>query len=197
MPRPSLRIWKRAVAEFRDALRLDRTKDEARLALGRALISQQKYSDALAPLREYTEHEPRDFQGYYAAGLAYRGLLQWDSSIASLQKAARLDPESYEVRYELGVALAEAGQNQQAIRELQIAEKIRPSAPDPHDQLARLLAKAGQEELARKEHAEYAALVSRGDPDTAASKFNAQANQLLAAGNARACSGCLPVSTTC
>ncbi|MGA9888173.1 MAG: tetratricopeptide repeat protein [Candidatus Acidiferrales bacterium] len=175
-----------AVAEFRDALRLDRTKDEARLALGRALISQQKYSDALVPLREYTEHEPRDFQGYYAAGLAYRGLRQWDSSIASLQKAARLDPESYEVRYELGVVLAGAGQNEQAIRELQIAEKIRPSAPDPHDQLARLLAKAGQEELAQKEHAQYASLVSRGDPAITASKFNEQANQLLAAGKARA-----------
>jgi tetratricopeptide (TPR) repeat protein len=175
-----------AVAEFRDALRLDRSKDEARLALGRALISQQKYSDALVPLREYTEHEPRDFQGYYAAGLAYQGLRQWDSSIASLQKAARLDPEGYDVRYELGVVLAEAGQNEQAIRELQIAEKIRPSAPDPHDQLARLLAKAGQEELAQKEDAQYASLVSRGDPGITASKFNDQANQLLAAGKARA-----------
>lgn len=174
-----------AIAEFRDALRLDPAKDEARLALGRALISRQKYSDALAPLREYTEHEPRDFQGYYAAGLAYQGLRQWDSSIESLQKAARLDPESYQVRYQLGLVLAAAGQNEHAIRELQVAEKIRPSAPDPHDQLARLLAKTGQEKLARKEHAEYAALVSRGDPD-ATSKFNAQANQLLAAGDARA-----------
>jgi len=175
-----------AITEFRDALRLDRSKDEARLALGRALISQQKYSEALVPLREYTEHEPRDFQGYYAEGLAYRGLRQWDSSIASLQRAVRLGPESYEVRYELGVVLAEAGQNEQAIRELQIAEKIRPTAPDPHDQLARLLAQTGPQELARKEHAEYAALISRGDPDAAAGKFNARANELLAAGNARA-----------
>ena len=176
----------RAIAEFRDALRLDPTKDEARLALGRALISQQKYLNALAPLREYTEHEPRDSQGYYAAGLAYQGLRQWDSSIESLQKAAQLDPKSFEVRYELGLALAAAGQNEHAIRELRVAEEISPSAPDPHDQLARLLSKTGQEELARKEHAEYAALVSHGDPGAAASKFNAHANQLLAAGDARA-----------
>ena len=52
--------------------------------------------------------------------------------------------------------------------------------------MAGLLAKTGQEELARKEHAEYAALVSRGDPNAAAGKFNEQANQLLAAGNPRA-----------
>jgi tetratricopeptide (TPR) repeat protein len=175
-----------AITEFQAALRLDPTKDEARLALGRALISQQKFSDALGPLREYTEHEPRDFQGYYAAALAYHGLRQSDSAIEMLQKAARLAPESYEVRYELGLALAAAGQTERAIRELQVAERVRPSAPDVHNQLARLLAKAGQEELAQKEHAQFAALVSRGDPDAAAGKFNAQANQLLAAGNARA-----------
>jgi tetratricopeptide (TPR) repeat protein len=175
-----------AIAEFRAALQLDPSKDEARLSLGRALLSLQKFSDALGPLREYTEHEPRDFQGYYAAGLAYQGLRQADAAIEMLQKAARLAPENYEVRYEFGLALAAAGQTQRAIRELQVAERVRPSAPDVHDQLARLLAKAGQGELAQKEHAQYAALVARGDPDAAAGKFNAQANQLLAAGNARA-----------
>jgi tetratricopeptide (TPR) repeat protein len=175
-----------AIAEFREALRLDPSKDEARLALARVLISQQKFADALALLQVYVEHEPRDYQGYYTAGLAYQGLRKWDSSIKSLQEAARLDPASYEIHYTLGLALAEAGQNQHAIRELKEAEKIRPSASDVHDQLARLLAKSGQKELAQKEHAEYAALVSRGDPDAAAGKFNAQANQLLAAGNARA-----------
>jgi tetratricopeptide (TPR) repeat protein len=175
-----------AIAEFRQALRLDPGKDEARLALGRALISQQKFSDALGPLREYTEREPRDFQGYYAAGLAYQGLRKSDSATEMLQKAARLAPERYEVRYELGLAFAAAGQTERAIRELQVAEKVRASAPDVHDQLARLLATAGEEELAQKEHAQYVALLSRGDPDALAGKFNAQANQLLAAGNARA-----------
>ena len=174
-----------AIAEFREALRVDSTNDEARLALGRALVSQQKFSDALAPLREYVEHEPRDYDGYYTLGLAYQGLQQWDSSIESLQKAARLDSASYEVHYALGLALAEAGQNQHAIRELQEAERIRPSASEVHDQLARLLAQMGQKDLAQKEHAKYAELVSRGDPLTEAGKLNGQANQLLAAGNAR------------
>jgi tetratricopeptide (TPR) repeat protein len=174
-----------AIAEFREALRLDPGKDEARLALGHLLISQRKFSDALAPLREYVERQPRDYQGYYASGLAYQGLRQSDPAIEMLQKAARFSPGSYEVRYELGSALAAAGQTERAIRELQVAEKIRPSTPDPHDQLARLLTKTGQDELARKEHAQYAALVSRGDPG-AAGKLNAQANQLLAAGKARA-----------
>jgi tetratricopeptide (TPR) repeat protein len=178
-----------AIVEFREALRLDPNKDEARLSLGRALISQQNFSDAIAPLREYVEREPLDYQGYYAAGLAYKGLQQWDPSVELLQRAARLNPSSYEVHYELGFALAETGQTERAIRELRAAEKIRPSAPEVHDQLARLLAKSGQKELAQKEHAESAALASRGDPHAEAGKFNAQANQFLATGDARAAAG--------
>jgi len=55
-----------ATIEFRETLRLDPKKDEARLALGRALILQREYSDAIAPLREYVEREPLDYQGYYS-----------------------------------------------------------------------------------------------------------------------------------
>ena len=175
-----------AITEFREALRLDPNKDEARLALGRALISQQKFSEAIAPLREYVQHEPLDFQGYYTAGLAYKGLQQWEPSIELLQRAARLNPTSYEVHYELGTVLAVTGQTERAIHELRAAEKIRPSAPEVHDQLAQLLAKRGQKELAQKEHSESVALASRGDAHAEAGEFNAQANQLLAAGNARA-----------
>src|SRR5579862_5741052 len=80
-----------AITEFREALRLDSKKDEARLALGRALISQQKFSEAIAPLREYVEHQPLDYQGYLAEGLAYKGLRQWDPAIELMQRAARLN----------------------------------------------------------------------------------------------------------
>ena len=178
-----------AITEFREALRLDPKKDETRLALGRALVSQQKFSEAIAPLREYVEHEPLDFQGYYTAGIAYKGLQQWEPSIELLQRAAKLNPSSYEVHYELGTVFVVTGQTERAIHELRAAEKIRPSAPEVHDQLAQLLAKGGQKELAQKEHSESVALASRGDAHAEAGEFNAQANQLLAAGNARAAAG--------
>jgi len=178
-----------AITEFREALRLDPKKDEARLALGRALISQQKFSEAIVPLREYVEHQPLDFQGYYTAGLAYKGLQQWEPSIELLRRAAKLSPLSYEVHYDLGSVLAVTGQTERAIHELRAAEKIRPSEPGVHDQLAQLLLKSGQKELAKQEHSESIALASRGDARAKAGEFNAQANQLLAAGNARAAAG--------
>jgi tetratricopeptide (TPR) repeat protein len=175
-----------AIAEFREALRLDPQKVEANLALGRALIAQEKFSDAVAPLRTYVEREPLDFQGYYTAALAYKGLHQWDPAIELLQRAARLSPADYGVRFELGLALAETGKTEQAIRELNAAKKIRPSAPEVHDELAKLFEKTGQKEFAQKERAESAALASRGESHAEAGNFNAKANQLLAAGNARA-----------
>ena len=174
-----------AIAQFREALRLDPKKDEARLALGRALIAQQKFSDAVVPLKEYVQRNPLDDQGYLAAALAFKGLEQRGPEVELLDRAARLNPASYEVHYELGLALAEAGETDRAIKELRAAEKIRPSAPEAHDQLARLLAKSGQKELAQKEHTESAALSSRGDSHAEAAKFNARGNQLLAAGDAR------------
>jgi tetratricopeptide (TPR) repeat protein len=178
-----------ATIEFRQTLRLDPKRDEARLALGRALILQQQYSEAIPPLREYIERAPLDYQGYYTAGLAYKGLRQWEPSIELLERAARLNSSSYEVHYELGSALAEAGETDHAIRELRAAEKIRPSAPEVHHQLAQLLAKSGQTALAQKEHSESVALASHGDLHSEAGKFNTQANQFLAAGNARAAAG--------
>src|SRR6201987_4989293 len=78
-------ILEAAILELREALRLHPKKDDSRLALGRALISQQKFSQAITPLREYVEHEPLDYEGYYAAGLAYKGLQQWGPSIELLE----------------------------------------------------------------------------------------------------------------
>jgi tetratricopeptide (TPR) repeat protein len=174
-----------AVAEFRKSLELDAEKNEARLALGRALIAQEKFAEAVASLKDYVERQPLDFQGYYAAGLAYKGLKQWEPAIELFQRAARLNPGSYDAHYQLGLALAESSQTDRAVRELKAAEKLRPSAPEVHDQLARILAKSGQKELAAQEHSQFVALSSRGDVREEAGKLNAQANELLAAGNPR------------
>src|SRR5216683_2973167 len=125
-----------ALTEFREALRLDRDMDPARIALGRVLISMQKYSDAAPVVLEYTRRQPRDAQGFYALGLAYRGLKKPD--------------------------------------------------PAAHHELALLLEKTDAKERARAERAKLAALKSNSDKESAIARFNDEANQYLAAGNAKA-----------
>jgi tetratricopeptide (TPR) repeat protein len=174
-----------AATEFREALRLDASIDPARIAFGRALISLQKYSDAVPILLEYTRHQPKDAQGFYALGLAYQALKKPDAAIDSLQHAAVLDPKDAVIRFNLGMVLAGTGKTGEAITQLQAAERINPSDPETHNQRALLLEKAGDKERARAERAKQAALKSDSDKETAIARFNEEANQYLLAGNAK------------
>jgi tetratricopeptide (TPR) repeat protein len=175
-----------AVAEFREALRLDANMDLARVALGRVLISLQNYSDALPAVEDYTRRQPKDAQGFYALGLAYQGLGKSDAAAGALQRAALLDPKNAAIRVSLGMLFAASGKTEAAIRQLEAAEHINPSDPDTHKELAVLLEKTGDRERARAEKAKLAALKSDSDKESAIAKLNEAAGQHLSSGDARA-----------
>ena len=175
-----------AVAEFRDALRLDNTLDVARIALGRVLISLQKYSDAVPVLLGYAHNQPKDAQGFYALGMAYQGLRQPGAAIDAFQRAVALDPKDVAIRFNLGTMLASTGRTDAAIRQLQAAERIQSSDPVIHRELASLLDKAGNKERARAERTKLAALKSTDDRENAISRLNEEASESLLAGNAKA-----------
>lgn len=175
-----------AVTEFREALRLDKTLDPARIALGRVLISLQKYSEAKPVLMEYTRHQPKDPQGFYALGMAYQGLKQSGAAIDAFQRAAVLDPQDAAIHLNLGRARASTGQTDAAIRQLEAAERIQPSDAEIHRELASLLDKAGNQERARAERTKLAALKSIDDREKAISRLNEEASKSLLAGKARA-----------
>ena len=174
-----------AVAEYLTALRLDATANGVRRALTRELLSQQKYSNALAMAQEDLRQDPRDAQGYHLQGLAYEGLQQSRNAAAALERAARLAPGNYEIRHDLGVMFMQLGRTDDAVREFEAAARINSEEPDPHHQLAQLYDKKGDEDLARKERARYESVVDKGEAQSEASRLNSQANQLLKAGDAR------------
>ncbi len=175
-----------AATEFRETLRLDDKMDGARLALARALISSQQYSEALSVVQEYTIHRPKDAQGFYALGLAYRGLKQSGAAVSALQRAAVLNPNDATIHFDLGMLLANTAKTNVAIRQLEAAERINPSDLDVHKQLALLLEKIGEKEHAQIERAKVAALNSNSDKEKAIARFNEEASQYLSAGDAKA-----------
>jgi tetratricopeptide (TPR) repeat protein len=177
-----------AVTEFREALRLDASMDAARLALGRLLISANKSSDALPVLLEYTDRQPKDAQGFYTLALAYQGLNQADAAVNALQRATVLDPKDPIIHFQLGMLLTNTGKADAAIQQLEAAERINPSDLQTHQQLALLLEKTGEKERARLERNRLAALKSNSDKENAIARFNGEANDYLAAGNAKAAS---------
>ncbi len=175
-----------AVSEFRAALQLDASMDVARIALGRMLISVEKYSDAVPVLLEYNHRRPKDAQGFDALGVAYQGLKKSDTALNALQRAATLDPKNAAIRFHLGMDLANTGKTDAAIVQLQAAERLSPSDLETHKQLALLLEKAGDKERARSERNTLAALKSNSDKENAIARFNQQASQDLSGGNAKA-----------
>jgi tetratricopeptide (TPR) repeat protein len=175
-----------AATEFRKALRLDHGIDPARIALGQVLTSLHQYPDAVADLLDYTGRQPKDAQGFYALGLAYRGLEKSDAAIAAFQHAVALDPRDPAIRFNLGMLLAATGQTDAAIRQLEAAERTAPSDLAIHDALASLQAKAGDKERARLEQAKVDAIKSSAGKEEAIAKFYGEAAQYLSAGNAKA-----------
>jgi tetratricopeptide (TPR) repeat protein len=175
-----------AVTEFREALRLDPGMDPARIALGRVLVSQQDYSDAVPVLLEYTRHRPKDAQGFYALGQAYQGLKRSDAAVNALGRAAVLDPRDAAVRVDLGMLLASTGQTNAAIQQLEAAERINPSDVSTHNELALLLEQTGNKEGARVERTKLAVLKSESDKESAIAGFDEKAREYLSAGNAKA-----------
>jgi tetratricopeptide (TPR) repeat protein len=175
-----------AVPEFREALRLDQGMDPARIALGRVLMSLQKYSDAALVLLEYTGRQPHDAQGFYALGKAYQGLRKSDAAVHALERAAVLDPRDAASRLNLGMLLANTGQTSAAIQQLKAAERINPSDSSVHNELAGLLEKTGDKEGVRAQKAKLAVLKSDSDREGAIAGFNEKASEYLSAGNAKA-----------
>src|SRR5580693_8799989 len=176
----------RAVTEFREALRLDQGMDPARIALGRVLISLQKYSDAAPVVLEYTRHQPKDAQGFYALGQVYRGLKRSDAAVDALERAAVLDPRDAAIRFDLGMLLVATGKTRAAIPQFEAAERFHPSDISTHNELALLLEQTGDEDGARVERAKLAALKSHSDKESAIAGFNERAGEYLTAGNAKA-----------
>ena len=175
-----------AVAEFREALRLDQGMDPARIALGRGLISLQKYSDAVRVLLEYTHRQPQDAQGFYDLSKTYQGLKDSDAAVNALERAAVLDPRDGAIRFDLGMLLANTGQTAAAIPQLKAAVRLNPSDPAAHHELALLLEKTGDKEGSRVERAKLVALKSDIDKESAIARFNEKASEYLSAGNAKA-----------
>ena len=175
-----------AIAEYHTALRLDRTANGARLALARALLSQQKYSDALTTAQETVRQDPQSAEGYHLEGLANKGLQQLQHAAAALERASHLAPADYEIRHDLGLIFMQLGSADDAVREFEAAARINSEEPDPHHQLAQLYEKKGNQYLARKQQARYEFLVNKGQAQSKAGRLNSQGNELLNAGDARA-----------
>lgn len=93
-----------AIAEFREALRLDSDSDAAHWNLGTALTQVRQYDEAIDQLREAIRLAPRSPRIHNDLGVALALREQLDEAVDRFEEALRLEPEYIEARRNLLMA---------------------------------------------------------------------------------------------
>jgi tetratricopeptide (TPR) repeat protein len=177
--------YQKAIANFKEALRIDPHNDAARYSLAKVLVQLGQFSDAIPYLSDYTHHQPNDAEGLHLLGSAYTGLSQLPKAVEALERARQLKPDDYEIRYDLGSALAKTGKTNEAIEQLNAAEKINPNSADVHYQLALQLRKQGDVTRSKQEMQIFQGLKNQVNEETSAGNLNNEGNRLLGEGKVR------------
>ena len=116
----------KAVAQLRQAIKLDAKFAPAHIELGRALLMLGKAPDALAALHKAVELSPDDAEAHSALGVAQLATGHADEALVELARAAELDPGSAPRQTNLGTALLMRGRVTDALRAYELASRIAP-----------------------------------------------------------------------
>ncbi|MGA3026431.1 MAG: tetratricopeptide repeat protein [Bryobacteraceae bacterium] len=140
--------YDRAIAEFKEAIRLDDARPDAHLQLARVYQQTGKAADAeaeMAILRKLREQERQNVLKGAARTLVNRGdELARDGkneeAMTSYQKARETDPECAEAYSRIGALLVQSGKLDEAIAPLEKAVALNPDDALARDDLAGALA---------------------------------------------------------
>jgi tetratricopeptide (TPR) repeat protein len=115
-----------SVDEYQKAVQLDGNNVVARFNLGLALYQEQKYDDAIDPLRKALEintedkgaHSKVDFQSAQLLGIIYFEKNSVDDAINFFKKAGEINPADGNNYYYLGLAYKKSGKPEEALKSL-------------------------------------------------------------------------------
>jgi len=109
-----------AAAEFREALKLDPSYENARYNLARTLAAQGDKSAALAELERHLSANPGDAEAHELFG-------RLSGSVPHFRRAAELEPDNPAFLINLGAALAISGDTASAIAPFEKALQLDPT----------------------------------------------------------------------
>lgn len=119
-----------AQRHFERAIELKHDFGQAFMWLGRALLDQGKYKQAIDALSESVRLSPSLAEAHHALGLAYQHEGQLDEAIHALKDATNLKPGDLDIALHLAAALSQADQRGAAI---QILQTVIRTAEDPSE----------------------------------------------------------------
>lgn len=140
-----------AIAEYREALRLNPNLAEAHDKLGRALWRKRDLEGAAKELRTAIRLRP-DFSGSYVfLYIVLSQLGDLDGAIAAMREAIRLSPDSFLMHGWLGDTLRRKGDLEEAILEYRTSTRLQPAHAGFHLALAVAFETKGDRLAARDE----------------------------------------------
>jgi spermidine synthase len=135
-----------AIAEFREALRLEPDSVTAHWNLGRSLASPE---EALGHLRRAVQLDPGNGQARYHLATTLFESRQYEDAVDEFRAALQLMPNSVEARNNLGVTLASQGKLDEAIDQFQQALALQPEYADARRNLTMALQQQGRQQEGR------------------------------------------------
>jgi Tfp pilus assembly protein PilF len=138
-----------AVWNYKSILEARKDHFEANRNLGKLLVKDEKYDEAVSYFQQAQTAKPDDTDNLIAYAGAQIGLKKYGNALLLLEKAKATPDQNYDFALALGRAQAGAGKPDDAEKSLLAAGKLRPDAARPHLELARLLAGKRQEDAAK------------------------------------------------
>jgi tetratricopeptide (TPR) repeat protein len=115
-----------ALAEFKDAVKLDPRLAEGHRKLGSAYRRAGRLDDAAESLEAAVQLDPFDFGAFFELGEVYRLLDQMTQAIRAYVMACKLQPREFQPRFRLATAYHRGGDLEQAIEQYNEALKVEP-----------------------------------------------------------------------
>jgi arylsulfatase A-like enzyme/Tfp pilus assembly protein PilF len=142
-----------AIAECREALKVDEAYTAAIFTMALAYKGLKKYDEAIAGYTRIIQLDPKDPKPYVNLGEIYCDTKDLDKAIANLEQAISLDPEHSALAHNLlGSAYLDKRMPEPAEKEIRLALQLRPNIPDAHYNLGILYENRGDIEKAIREY---------------------------------------------
>lgn len=132
-----------AIAEFRQAIRLEPNFAVAHLNLGRALDDKGDFDGAISEYREALRLDPKNESAHRFLGVTLAEKNDWDGEIAEEREALRLNRASAFAHEFLGVGLGKKGDWDGEITEEREAVRLNPKSDTAHQYLGEALGEKG------------------------------------------------------
>ena len=157
-----------AIAQFREAERLNPDYTEAHYNLGNALRSGGRAAESVPEYEEALRLQPNYPEAHNNLGKAFASLGRTPEAITQYEDVLRIRPGYYNARYNLGNALSSLGRTGEAVAQYEEALRLEPGHYEAHYNLGNAFASLGRTEEAITQYEEALRL----EPDHYEAHYN-------------------------